>query len=84
MFHKVKAVKPLKEYMLDVQFVNGEKKHYDVSALFEKWEAFKTLEKVGGLFEQVKVDSGGYGISWNDDLDVSCDELYYNGTVWLS
>ena len=81
MFHKVKAVKPIDKYMLAVQFVNGEKKHYDISTLFEKWESFKTLEKVSGLFEQVKVDAGGYGISWNDDLDVSCDELYYKGTL---
>ena len=34
-----------------------------------------------GLFEQVKVDAGGYGISWNDEIDLSCDELYHNGKV---
>lgn len=32
-----------------------------------------------GLSEQVKVDVGGYGISWNDEIDLSCDELYDNG-----
>ena len=36
---------------------------------------------IPGLFEQVKVDSGGYGISWNDELDLSCNELYYNGVT---
>ena len=34
---------------------------------------------VSGLFEQVKVDAGGYGISRNDDIDLSCEELYQNG-----
>ena len=29
----------------------------------------------------MQVDAGGYGISWNDDLDLSCDELWENGTV---
>ncbi len=29
--------------------------------------------------EQVKVDAGVYGISWNDDIDLSCEELYQNG-----
>ena len=24
---------------------------------------------------------GGYGIIWNDDLDLSCDELWENGIV---
>ena len=31
------------------------------------------------LFNSVSVDSGGYGISWNDDVDISCDELWENG-----
>ena len=39
------------------------------------------LSNVKGLFEQVQVDSGGYGISWNDDIDLSCNELWENGTV---
>ena len=25
------------------------------------------------------VDVGGYGIVWNDDVDLSCDELWENG-----
>ena len=32
------------------------------------------------LFRDVVVDQGGYGIIWNDDLDLSCDELWENGT----
>ncbi len=47
--------------------------------MFEKWDAFKALSSVKGLFEQVKVDTGGYGISWNDDIDLSCNELWENG-----
>lgn len=31
------------------------------------------------LFAEVEVDTGGYGIVWNDELDLSCDELYENG-----
>ena len=51
----------------------------DVKPLFDKWQVFKDLIYINGLFQQVKVDAGGYGISWNDDIDLSCDELYYNG-----
>ena len=80
MFHRVKTVMPLPRYMLAVVFENGEKKEYDVKPLLEKWEPFQALVQVTGLFDQVKVDSGGYGISWNKDIDLSCDELYYNGT----
>ena len=79
MFYKVQDVNPLEKYKLLVTFQNGEIKKYDVKPLFDKWQAFKDLAYINGLFQQVKVDAGGYGISWNDDIDLSCDELYYNG-----
>lgn len=31
------------------------------------------------LFSSVKVDVGGYGISWNDELDLSEYELWVKG-----
>lgn len=79
MFYKVQDVKPLEKYKLLVTFQNGEIKEYDVKPLFDKWQVFKDLAYINGLFQQVKVDAGGYGISWNDDIDLSCNELYYNG-----
>jgi len=81
MFHKVIAVQPLPDFHLLVSFQNGERKRYDVRPLLDKWEPFKTLSSTAGLFEQVKVDAGGYGISWNDDIDLSCNELYHNGVA---
>lgn len=80
MFYKVQTVKPLSDYRLLVEFQNGECKNYDVQPLFTKWVSFKQLATVEGLFPQVEVDAGGYGISWNNELDLSCNELYYNGT----
>ena len=79
MFYRVKEVRPLPAYNLLIRFVTGERKQYNVAPLFEKWDAFKALSSVKGLFEQVKVDTGGYGISWNDDMDLSCNELWENG-----
>ena len=81
MFHKVKTVKPLANYMLEVTFEDDTMKYYDVSNLFEKWEVFEDLRKIEGLFEQVIVDKGGYGISWNDAIDLSCNELWENGSI---
>lgn len=78
MFHKVKKVSPLENYVLEVIFEDNKKKYYDVSKLFEKWTVFKSLTTIKGLFEQVKVDNGGYGISWNEEIDLSCDELWEN------
>jgi hypothetical protein len=79
MFYKVADVKPLPEFMLTVRFCDGTTRKYDVKPLFDKWENFRAFMSVTGLFEQVRVDAGGYGISWNDFLDLSCNELYENG-----
>jgi len=79
MFNKVIEVKPLTNYQLAVLFLSGEKRLYDVKPLLNKWESFKALSQTDSLFQQVKVDQGGYGISWNDDIDLACDELYYFG-----
>lgn len=79
MFHKIKSVKPLEKYILKIVFTDNTVKYYDVSKLFEKWQVFQGLQIIDGLFEKVKVDQGGYGISWNDEIDLSCNELWENG-----
>ena len=79
MLHKVQSVMPLDDLMLLVTFVNQEQRHYDVKPLLKKWDTFIPLADNSGLFEKVHVDAGGYGISWNDEIDLSCDELYFHG-----
>ena len=78
MFHRVKSVLPLPDLSLLVEFENGSRKVYDTKPLFAKWRAFQALSDIKGLFEQVRVDMGGYGVSWNNDLDLAYDELYHN------
>ena len=78
MFHKIKKVYPLADYKLKVQFAEGVTKVYDLTPLFDKYPMFHMPETV---FSEVTVDVGGFGIIWNDDLDLSCNELWDNGTV---
>ena len=79
MFHRIKQVSPLPEYKLCVQFSEGVTKLYDVTPLFDRLPVFKSLLERPEEFLEVSVDIGGYGIIWNDDLDLSCDELWANG-----
>lgn len=78
MFHKIKKVYPLADYKLTVQFAEGVTKMYDLTSLFDKYPMFHMPETI---FAEVTVDVGGFGIIWNDDLDLSCNELWNNGTV---
>ena len=79
MFHKIKNVFALPEYKLSVQFSEGVTKIYDVKPLFSKIPVFAELMNNPAEFDYVTVDVGGYGIVWNDDIDLSCDELWENG-----
>lgn len=78
MFRKVKEVYPLPALKLSVLFANGTTKTYDVTPLLARFGAFKALED-DSLFGDVRVDAGGYGVVWNDDIDLSCDELWEHG-----
>ena len=80
MFHKIKHVVPLEKYQLLVRFAEGVAKIYDVKPLFEELPVFQSL-KEPGLFEKVHVGPGGYGVIWNETLDLACDELFHKGEV---
>jgi len=79
MFHKVKSVSPLPDFKLSIQFSEGVTKLYDLHPLFERNPAFCFLKEDPAAFGSVCVDVGGYGIIWDDDLDLSCDELWEHG-----
>ena len=74
---KISSVQALENRKLLVKFVNGVEKIYDCTPLLSL-EMFEVL-KNDAFFKAVKVDSGGYGISWNDDADLSEYELWTNG-----
>jgi len=74
---RIKVVIPLKEKRLLVTFVNGVQKIYDCQRILNL-ERFQLL-KQEALFKAVRVDSGGYGISWDDETDLSEYELWTNG-----
>jgi len=81
MFHRVKSVKALDDLKLSAVFQDGTEKVYDVRTLFSVFPQFKEFEENKELFGQVKVDVGGYGISWNDELDLSAEEIWECGSI---
>lgn len=76
---KVNSVAAKDNFTLDVVFNTGERRLYDMKPLLSRFPTFRTLVEVKGLFPLVKIDCGGYGISWNDDLDLDAYELYSEG-----
>jgi hypothetical protein len=74
---RIVSVKPLENKRLWVKFESGVEKIYDCTPLLGL-NMFQLL-KTEAFFRSVRVDSGGYGVSWNDDADLSEYELWTNG-----
>ena len=79
MFHRAKSVTPLADYVLSVHFIDGSEKLYDMKQLFDEYPIFKTFEMIPGLFQSAKVDTGGCGIVWNEDVDIETEMIYEEG-----
>ncbi|MEM9886895.1 MAG: DUF2442 domain-containing protein [Bacteroidota bacterium] len=78
----VKYVYPLSNYRLFLIFDNGDIKIYDFKSR-SKGAPFEVLGDEQ-LFQSVHIEVGGYGVVWNDDLDLSEYELWKNGVVFSS
>ena len=77
-FHTIKSVKTLSNMILEVEFNNGINKIYDIKKILNKYEVLKKLENEK-IFNSVKVDKGGYGIIWDENIDLSSEEIWNNG-----
>ncbi len=79
MTHRIVSVNTLNNMTLSVVFQNGIVKKLDVQTLYSIFPQFKAFETTPDLFQQVQVDTGGYGVSWNDTLDLDTNTLWENG-----
>ena len=81
MLHIVERVCALPNFKLRVFFAEGITKIYNMAPLISTMPAFLTLEDNPSEFLNVKVDIGGHGILWSDNLDLSSEELWENSIV---
>ena len=77
LFHYAKSVQPLPDFILKVWFESGEIRYYDVKQCFDRWPVFQQLRENPHLFFGVKNE--GVGVVFNEDIDLGCNELYWNG-----
>lgn len=78
---RIRSVEPLSEKRLVVTFVNGVQKIYDCQEIL-RLDRFQPLTD-DTFFKSVVVDVGGYGISWDDEIDLSEDELWTRGVDFV-
>ena len=76
MFHKATKLKFKQGTAVEVTFQDGKVKRYDMARLFSKYPQLTAL-KDRELFKSGKLT--GYGIVWNDDLDLEIETVYEDG-----
>ena len=76
---KIYKAKTIDDRTLVIEFTNQEIKKYDVSHLLEN-SMFAPLRQPA-FFKNFRIEPGGYGILWNEDIDLSEYELWKNGVT---
>lgn len=76
---KIEDVVPLQDCCLLVFFRDGTIRKCDLSEFFEKAHRFSILTKRPDYFAHVQIQTGGYGVQWDNNLTISDSVLYKMG-----
>ena len=79
MIPRIKSVKPMKDYVLNVIFDNGKNVLYDMNEDIDTLAGDGDLKSVYGLFAQVQVDDSRTCVFWNENIDLPSDIIYEYG-----
>ena len=74
-------VRFLEDVTLELTYQDGKIVRYDMSRLFSKYPQLEELRNNRELFINGHLDVGGYGVIWNDDLDIDATSIYECGEV---
>lgn len=72
-------VKPTDDFLLLLEFENGEKKQFDCKTLFDK-KPFEVL-KDRSFFQKARVEFGT--VVWSEEIDIAPETLYIEGKAQI-
>ena len=76
MYPRIKSVKHIADFQLQIEFTNGEEGMLDLRAqIVGRGGVFKQLQDVA-FFAQVQVDTASGTLVWPNGVDVDPDVLY--------
>ena len=74
-------VRFLDDVKLEMTFQDGKVVRYDMSKMFNKYPQLVKLREDRELFINGKLDPGGFGIIWDDELDFDAMSIYEDGEI---
>ena len=81
MFNRITDIILKDNLIAIITFQSGEVKEYNFERLFLSCPSYRRLVKETDLFMNGIIAPGGSGVIFDDELDVSCEELYENGVL---
>ena len=73
MAHRVQSVSMIDQNILQAIFIGGEVIQYDLRKMLSILPQFQEIINNPSLASKVHADTGGYGVSWSDDLDLDSE-----------
>jgi len=81
MIPRIRELKPLDNYVLQVSFDDGKVVLYDVEDDINTIPSFEDLKSIYGLFQQVQLDESRTCVYWTDEIDLPSDTIYEYGKL---
>ncbi|WP_432629157.1 DUF2442 domain-containing protein [Brotaphodocola sp.] len=79
MIPRIKSVKPMNNFVLQVVFDDGKGVLYNVENDIDTIPSYQDLKTIPGLFNQVQLDPSRTCVFWNDMIDLASDTIYEYG-----
>lgn len=80
MLHKATKIEYRDGTVLELSFNDGCVKQFDLALMFESYPQLRALtDRV--LFTSGKLSPGGYGVVWNEELDLDASTVYLDGLL---
>ncbi len=79
MIPRIKSVKPLSQFFLEVIFDDGKKCIYDVEEDIKQIRSYEALRNIPGLFEKVQLNTSRTCVYWTENIDLPSDTIYEYG-----
>jgi hypothetical protein len=78
---RIISAKAIDNKTLIIKFANFATKKYDISRLLNN-PMFASLQNPS-FFRNFRIEPGGYGLVWNDEIDLSEYELWQHGVDFI-
>lgn len=83
MIPRIKSVKSLENYVLEIVFDDGKEVLYDMNDDIDILPGYDDLKSIPYLYKQVSLDESRTCVYWTEDIDLPSDMLYEYGKTIL-